>query len=181
MGVAIKNIILHIGSVDIGLFPQRVSSTFVTVVWNGTARNNFPEYDILYKIDNQPEEQYQTVTVSYVYRSYTINNLEPDTNYKICIAVKIREEDKYIKLSCTHVHTRDASFIMQGIYTTSNVAVAVVLGIVAAMLCIVCLVSMAAKKYRQRHYETPEKSLITGMAHVPPENLNSPLMPRIRS
>ncbi|XP_013786310.2 leucine-rich repeat neuronal protein 1-like [Limulus polyphemus] len=181
MGVAIKNTVLQVGSVDIGLFPQRVSSTFVTVVWNGTARNNFPEYDILYKTDNRPGEQYQTVTVSYVYRSYTINNLEPDTSYKLCIAVKDKEEEKYIKLSCTHVHTRDASFIMQGIYTTSNVAVAVVLGIVAAMLCIVCLVSMAAKKYRQRHYETPEKSLITDMAHVPPENLNSPLMPRVGS
>ncbi|XP_013794898.1 leucine-rich repeat neuronal protein 3-like [Limulus polyphemus] len=181
VGVALKSITLQIENIDIGLFPQRVSSTFVTVVWNGTARNNFPEYDILYKIDNQGGEEYKTVTVSYVYRSYTINNLEPDTSYKFCIAVKDEEEGDYLQLSCTHVQTRDASFIMQGIYTTSNVAVAVVLGIIAGMLLTVCLVSVAARKYRQRHYETPEKSLISNMAHAPPENLNSPLMSRVGS
>ncbi|XP_013777550.1 leucine-rich repeat neuronal protein 3-like [Limulus polyphemus] len=181
VGLASKNIALQVENVDIGLFPQRVSSTFVTVVWNGTARNNFPEYDILYRIDNQPREKYKTVTVSYVYRSYTINNLEPDTSYKFCIAVKDEEDGDYIQLSCTHVQTRDLSFIMQGIYTSSNVAVAVVLGIVAGLLLTVCFVSVVAKKYRQRHYETPEKSLISHMAHVPPENFNSPLMSGVGS
>ncbi|XP_076334736.1 leucine-rich repeat neuronal protein 1-like [Tachypleus tridentatus] len=181
VGFVSKNIALQVENVDIGLFPQRVSSTFVTVVWNGTARNNFPEYDILYRIDNQPREKYKTVTVSYVYRSYTINNLEPDTSYKFCIAVKDEEDGDYIQLSCTHVQTKDLSFIMQGIYTSSNVAVAVVLGIVGGLLLTVCFVSMVARKYRQRHYETPEKSLIGHMAHVPPENFNSPLMSRVWS
>ncbi|XP_013781815.2 leucine-rich repeat neuronal protein 3-like [Limulus polyphemus] len=176
VSVAFKNITLQVKNVDIGLFPQRVSSTFVTVVWNGTARNNFPEYDILYKTDNQPGEEYKTITVSYVHRSYTINNLEPDTNYQFCIAVKDEEEGDYLQLSCAHAQTRDANFIMQGIYTTSKGAIAVVLGIVAGMFLTICMASMVTRKYRHRHYETPEKSLIGNMAHALPENLSSSLM-----
>ncbi|XP_076344640.1 leucine-rich repeat neuronal protein 1-like [Tachypleus tridentatus] len=176
VGVVIKNIILQVKNVDIGLFPQRVSSTFVTVVWNGTARNNFPEYDILYKTNDQPEEEYKSVTVSYVHRSYTINNLEPDTRYQFCIAIKDEEEGDYFQLSCVHAQTRDANFIMQGIYTTNKGPIAVVLGIVAGMSITVCMASMVTRRYRQKYYETPEKSLISNMGHAPPENLSSPLM-----
>ncbi|GBO03226.1 hypothetical protein AVEN_204789-1 [Araneus ventricosus] len=52
----------------------------------------------------------------------------------------------------------------------------VVLGIVASMTLVVCAVTVAARKYRQRHYDTPEKSLVTHMAQIPLENLHSPLM-----
>ncbi|XP_076357600.1 leucine-rich repeat neuronal protein 1-like [Tachypleus tridentatus] len=178
LGQAVGAIHLLVHSIDINIFPQRVSSTFVTVVWNGTARNTYPEYDLLYCIEGEKTDSYETVTVSYIFRSYTINNLQPETTYKICIAVK-DDEGENLKLSCTHVKTQDANFIMQGIQTTSNVAIAVVLGIISGMVIIICFVSVAARKYRQRHYETPQKSLISNMAHgSPPENVSSLIVTR---
>ncbi|CAL1293377.1 unnamed protein product [Larinioides sclopetarius] len=176
LGQAVGVMQLKVENIDIHLFPQSVASTFVTVVWNGTARNAFPEYEIVYRREEDGVREYQSVTVNQFFRSYTINNLKPDTLYKFCIGVKSKEDKQYVQFSCTWVKTRDESFMMQGIHRTSNVAVAAVLGIVASMTLVVCAVTVAARKYRQRHYDTPEKSLVTHMAQIPLENLHSPLM-----
>ncbi|GFT92541.1 leucine-rich repeat neuronal protein 1 [Nephila pilipes] len=167
---------LEVENIDIHLFPQGVAATFVTVVWNGTARNAFPEYEIVYRREEDGAREYQSVTVNQFFRSYTINNLQPRTPYKFCIGVKSKKDKQYVQFSCTWVRTRDESFMMQGIHRTSNVAVAAVLGILASMTMVVCVVTVAARKYRQRHYDTPEKSLVTHMAQIPMENLHSPLM-----
>ncbi|KFM78261.1 Leucine-rich repeat neuronal protein 1, partial [Stegodyphus mimosarum] len=174
---------LTVENIDINIFPLGVASTFVTVVWNGTARNAFPEYEIIYRKENDgsPKKEYQSVTVSQFFRSYTINNLQPQSTYKFCIGVKSKEDKQYVQFSCMWVRTRDESFLMQGIHHTSNVAVAVVLGIVASMMVVVCVVTVAARKYRQRHYDTPEKSLVSNMAQIPMENLHSPLMSHVGS
>ncbi|KAG8239880.1 hypothetical protein J437_LFUL018648 [Ladona fulva] len=50
MGVDDLSVTLKVTGIDIHLFPTGVSSTFVTLVWNGTARNAFPSYQILYQL-----------------------------------------------------------------------------------------------------------------------------------
>lgn len=171
---------LIVEKIDIKIFPLGVSSTYVTVVWNGTARNNFPEYEILYRLADD-KERYRSVTVSQYFRSYTINNLQPETQYEFCIAVKSKESGQMMQIACTKVETRDENYMLQGIHHTSNVAVAAVLGIIVVMLLVICAVTVAARKYRQRHYDTPEKSLVNNMLQIPMENLHSPLMSHLGS
>ncbi|XP_015912738.1 leucine-rich repeat neuronal protein 1 [Parasteatoda tepidariorum] len=179
--VAVTNLIVE--NIDINIFALGIASTFVTVVWNGTARNSFPEYEIIYRRENgtNTKKEYQSVTVSQFFRSYTINNLQPKSTYKFCIGVKNKEDRQYVQFSCTSARTKDESFMMQGIHHTSNVAVAAVLGIITTMMVVVCVVTVAARKYRQRQYDTPEKSLVSNMAQIPMENLHSPLMSHVGS
>lgn len=193
LGTAVGVTHLSVDSVDIHIFPLGVASTFVTVVWNGTARNSFPEYEIVYGKEDPADGRNQTVTVSQFFRSYTVNNLRPRTLYQFCIGVRsredprktggessestakegstAREEESYVQFSCTSVRTLDEGFALQGVARTSNVAVAVAVGVVAAMGLVVCGAVLAARKYRQRHYDAPR-----GKTLVPMENLHSPLM-----
>ncbi|GFQ68031.1 leucine-rich repeat neuronal protein 1 [Trichonephila clavata] len=126
LGEAIGVTYLEVENIDIHLFPQGVAATFVTVVWNGTARNAFPEYEIVYRREEDGAKEYQSVTVNQFFRSYTINNLRPRTPYKFCIGLKSKKDKQYVQFSCTWVRTRDESFMLQGIHRTSNVAVAAV-------------------------------------------------------
>lgn len=200
-GSVVKVVDLVVENIDIHIFPQGILSTSVTVVWNGTARNSFPQYEIQYKLDDGKDtsadpnsgvdtssksevgERFESVTVSSFYRSYTINNLRPDTKYVFCIAVKDEEGGSHVQISCTRARTRDANFMLQGIRYTSNVAVAVVLGIVSAMILVLCAATMAARRYRHRQYETPQKSLVSNTASqiMPLESLYSPLMANVGS
>ncbi|XP_077541834.1 leucine-rich repeat neuronal protein 1-like [Haemaphysalis longicornis] len=195
-GRVVKVVDLVVENIDIHIFPQGILSTSVTVVWNGTARNSFPQYEIQYKPDDgtdlvsgpkssssADERDFESVTVSRFYRSFTINNLEPETSYVFCIAVKDDEGDAHIKISCTRARTRDASFMLQGIHYTSNVAVAVVLGIVSTAVLMMCAVTVVARRYKHRQYETPRKSLVSNTASqvVPLESLYSPLMANMGS
>ncbi|XP_046406547.1 leucine-rich repeat neuronal protein 1-like [Ischnura elegans] len=172
------SVTLKVTGIDIHLFPTGVSSTFVTLVWNGTARNAFPSYQILYQLiggsSSESKWSDDQVSVSSFGRSHTINNLIPDTWYKFCITF----EDKqgfYINISCTTAKTQDAKFMLQGIQRTSNVAVGLVLGILAtSFIAVICLVTLAARKYRQRFYENPDKNSV--MSNIPLNNLYSPLM-----
>jgi Leucine-rich repeat (LRR) protein len=173
MGSANVTVNLRVTGIDIHLFPTGISSTFITLVWNGTARNAFPSYKIKFKVadDKEWSDQDKQVGVSSFDRSYTINNLTPDTKYKFCITF-VDKQGFYINISCTTAKTQDADFMMQGIHRTSNVAVGIVLAIIASMLVVICLVTLAAKKYRQRLYENPEKST----SNIPLDNLYSPLI-----
>ncbi|KAM7308627.1 leucine-rich repeat neuronal protein 1-like [Ixodes scapularis] len=203
LGSVVKVVDLVVENIDIHIFPQGILATSVNVVWNGTARNTFPKYEIQYHLDDGKDYfpqgtknvddssvkdvgatgRFGSVTVSKFYRSYTINNLQPDTKYVFCIAVKDEEGGSHVKLSCTRARTRDASFMLQGIHYTSNVAVAVVLGIVSAMILVLCAATLAARRYRHRQYETPQKSLVSNTASqiMPLESLYSPLMANVGS
>lgn len=179
-GKATARVELMVRRFDIQLFSTSVTSTFVTLVWNGTARNTFPQYTLMYRKDEGSAGNFQHVMVSGFMRSYTVNNLHPETNYEFCIAFR-GKDGHLVQVSCATARTLDAGYMKRGIHNTSNVAVAVVLGVVAAMLIIVCFVSMAAKKYRQRQYENPDKPLVSTMSQIPLENLYCPLMSNIGS
>ncbi|XP_064476146.1 leucine-rich repeat neuronal protein 1-like [Ornithodoros turicata] len=189
-GEVTKIVDLIVENIDIQIFPQGVLSTSVTVVWNGTARNNFPQYEIQYRLDEDSDAKissksqpprFESVTVSRYYRSYTINNLLPESRYVFCIAVRDEEGGSHVQISCTRVRTRDANFMLESIHYTSNVAVAVVLGIVCAMIVVLCVATVAARRYRHRQYETPEKSLVSNTSQIPLESLYSPLMANVGS
>ena len=110
-GMALSSMELLVNDIDLHLFAISISSTSVTLVWNGTARNLFPEYQILYhRLDGNNllnTTKYETVTVNHFLRSYTINNLLPNHRYKMCIAIRDDDNDisTNVQLSCTIVQT----------------------------------------------------------------------------
>jgi hypothetical protein len=123
-GIALSTTELLVNDIDLHLFAISISSTYVTLVWNGTARNLFPEYQILYhRIDGNNllnNTKYETVTVNHFLRSYTINNLLPNHRYKMCIAIRDDDNDisANVQLSCTIVQTASAYLVtsMSGNY-----------------------------------------------------------------
>ncbi|XP_071535600.1 LOW QUALITY PROTEIN: leucine-rich repeat neuronal protein 1-like [Panulirus ornatus] len=167
---------LNVTGIDIHLFPIRVSSTFVTLVWNGTERRAFSSYKIVYtEVDANGTEvgEKRSSMASPSRKTFTISRLKPESHYRFCIG----NEDYtgyWLQISCCHVTTQDIEFMMQGISRTSNVAVAAVMGIVLVMTVVVCLVSVASRKYRQRMYETPDKGNEGSI--IPLNNLYRPLL-----
>ncbi|RWS17328.1 leucine-rich repeat neuronal protein 3-like protein [Dinothrombium tinctorium] len=177
MGKAVSSTKLSVENIDLHIWPVGVSSTFVTVVWNGTARNSFPDYQILYKLDDESTERYEMIKVNHFLRSYTISHLEPDKRYKMCIAVPDEEVTQgYVQISCTTVQTHGPEYLLRGISRTSNIAVALTLSIAILMSFVICFSILAARKYRQRQYQEPEKTTSENTSHIPMENIYSPLM-----
>lgn len=169
---------LRVAGLDIHLFPIRISSTFITLVWNGTERRAFPSYKIFhYEVDENGTavgEQRASET-SPARKTYTISHLRPDTTYRFCLG----NEDTsgyWLEISCCLATTEDLQFMLQGISRTSSAAVAAMVGLVLAMTAAVCLVSVASRRYRQRFYESPDKSG-GGSSTVPLVHLCRPLMP----
>lgn len=154
---------LTVTGIDIHLFPIAVSSTFVTLVWNGTERRAFPQYKIIYGMDDGkngtlPEETY-SATASQTRKTFTINRLKPDTKYRFCLGYE-DSSGYWLQISCCVTLTQDAKFMLQGISRPNNVAVAAI-GFILLLALIVCLISMGSRKYRQRLYECPDKPTTT--------------------
>ena len=57
-----SSVVLAVDNIDLNLFPVTISSTYITLVWNGTARNSFSEYKILYSKEKNQHEQDQRAT-----------------------------------------------------------------------------------------------------------------------
>ncbi|XP_064078343.1 leucine-rich repeat neuronal protein 1-like [Macrobrachium nipponense] len=170
------SIALNVTGIDIHLFPIRVSSTFVTLVWNGTERRAFPTYKItVTEVDaNGTEiEKLDTRTASSLRKRFTISRLQPETHYKFCLGYE-DNSGYWLLISCCYTNTQDIEFMLQGISRTSNVAVAAVVGIILVMTVVVCLVSVLSRKYRHRMYETPDKSADGSI--IPLDNLYRPLL-----
>ncbi|XP_045624739.1 leucine-rich repeat neuronal protein 1 [Procambarus clarkii] len=171
-----SSITLNVTGIDMHLFPIRISSTFVTLVWNGTERRAFPSYKIVYTelASNGSEVGEKRFSMTSPSRkTFTISRLEPETHYRFCIG----NEDStgyWLQISCCAATTQDVDFMMQGISRTSNVAVAAVVGIVLVMTVVVCLMSVLSRKYRQRMYETPDKSNEGSIIQL--DNLYRPLL-----
>lgn len=169
---------LRVAGLDIHLFPIRISSTFITLVWNGTERRAFPSYKIFHtEVDENGTavgEQRSSET-SPARKTYTISHLRPDTRYRFCLG----NEDSsgyWLEISCCVATTEDLQFMLQGISRTSTAAVAAMVGLVLAMSAVVCLLSVASRRYRQRFYESPDKSGGSSST-VPLVHLCRPLMP----
>ncbi|XP_042235089.1 leucine-rich repeat neuronal protein 1-like [Homarus americanus] len=150
-----SSITLNITGIDINLFPIHVSSHLVTLVWNGTERRAFPSYKIVYtEVDDNGTEvgEVRSSVASPLWKSFTVRHLKPLSHYRFCIGNE--DNSKYwLQISCCLITTQD---IVQNISRISNVVVVTVTGIML-MMTVLCLVSVASRKYRQMFYETPDK------------------------
>lgn len=177
LNVSRGSVWLRVAGLDIHLFPIRISATFVTLVWNGTERRAFPSYKIFHtEVDENGTavgEQRASET-SPARKTFTIGHLRPDTRYRFCLG----NEDGsgyWLEISCCLATTEDLQFMLQGISRTSSAAVVAMVGLVLAMTAAVCLVSVASRRYRQRLYESPDKS--SSDSSLPLAQLCRPLLP----
>ncbi|XP_074594043.1 uncharacterized protein LOC141849561 [Brevipalpus obovatus] len=173
-GIIRKTVKLIVDNPLIQIWPLGVSSTFVSIVWNATQRIGSPEYQILYKKEDDPTSRFESITIKHLSRSYTITDLEPHQKYRLCIAIRDgqpgdgvdQQQQQFVTLSCTSVQTDgmlngDSLSVVSGLDHTSNLALK--LSIFASILLLtVALITLKLSKHsRQRLYETPQKSLLT--------------------
>lgn len=184
LGRSTTNITLKIVPIDLSIHVNRVSATFVSVIWNGTARSAYNTYKLLCKEKKSPSTNadFFVVPVSPFDRFYTISNLTPNRAYIICIAIEdglpANKLDDQI-VSCMNVTTSDVSVILSQVSGGhSNVAVGVSLGIGAMAVIVLCLAYMAAKKYRHSKYKDPDedRDKINDVSQIQLEALYSPLI-----
>ena len=171
-GTANMSVSVRVQEVDIHLFPTGVSSKFVTLVWNGTARNNFPRYQLMYGRAGEDEADYESRTVTPFHRSYTIGGLQPSTSYQFCLSYPDRDS-RPVRISCTDVRTRDAAFMTRGIRREWTAAAAAAAGVAALVLAGLTLVAVAASRYRSRLREEGDKE---AGSQIPLESFYSPLL-----
>ncbi|XP_059491280.1 leucine-rich repeat neuronal protein 1-like [Neocloeon triangulifer] len=181
MATARTNMTLMVSGIDINLFPTGISANFVTLVWNGTARNSFPTYQILYRRQNEAEN-WSSVAVSSFVRSYTISQLAPDTTYRFCITFEDKQSGFYVNISCTLAKTQHATFMLQGIQNNKH-SVNLLFSIVLSFFILALIGLLVYKRRTIQHrllYETPneEKSStpIASTSNIPMDNLYSPLI-----
>jgi len=103
------------------------------------------------------------------------------------MCLTVRDDDAkngYVQLSCTSVMTKTANFVLKPVpERTSNVAVAMSLSAAIFMIFVIYFSLIAAKKYKiQRQYEIPQKTtqIDNNLAHIPLENIYSPLIANLR-
>ena len=171
MGRDLLDIKVQVSDIDIHIYPVGISSKFVTLIWNGTARNSFPSYYIHYS--DAPGHE-QVVRVSSFMKSYTISNLSPRTTYTFCITFK-DAHDTYITISCTDIMTQDSDFMSQGIHSTSTRVFTILSAVFLFAALSISSVWFFVRRYRHRFYENPDK-VGRGKNSIPMESMKSPLV-----
>lgn len=166
MGTSTATMALVVDSVEVQIFPETIEANSALLVWNGTSRNTYPSYLILYKLADEPYAKFDSVAVNHYAHQYSITGLFPDSRYQVCIAIRDHEI-----LSCITLTTKSAEFTMKGIRRNSYAPMLIAVAVSVAMLFIVWLMILAARTYKRRHYETPDKSLVDNMSHIALENI----------
>lgn len=129
----------------------RVTSDSVTVTWKSARFAH--DYQILYR-ENHTNHTYKIIDIKPYMRSYTASELQPKTWYEFCIAVK--HHDRSMRINCTLVSTRNSNFLELGVFTARDYIIGGAVGCVTALVLIVCVVTLAVKKYNRRRRQQEE-------------------------
>ncbi|XP_065576747.1 leucine-rich repeat neuronal protein 1-like [Artemia franciscana] len=168
-GFSNVSVSLDVNRIDILLFSTLVSSTYVTLVWNGTARNIFPSYQLVYR-PRFLSGNATSVSVSSIRKSFTVNGLQPSTDYEFCLNFEESKQGVFIVLSCTQARTLGGTETV-GIYKPSFAPVVRILGVIFVLVMATFLSAFITRKYRQRLYKNPDKRSISL------DNFSRPLIP----
>ncbi|KAL7636783.1 UNVERIFIED_CONTAM: hypothetical protein RMT77_012537 [Armadillidium vulgare] len=183
-----SNLTLSVTGIDVHLFPVAASSTFVTLVWNGTERTSFPKYTIMFGEWNPNNESIigipMTRSATSLRKTFTIGSLEPSKSYRFCLGYK-DSGGYWLKLSCCIANTQDAHFLVQGISSSHRAAVIGIVAFGALVGIVFCLISFGSRQYKHRLYQNPDKlggsstsalGLNDDPSGIPMDNLYRPLL-----
>ncbi|XP_047472312.1 leucine-rich repeat neuronal protein 1-like [Penaeus chinensis] len=176
VGETRSSLTLNVTGIDIHLFPKHVSSTLVTLIWNGTECRAFPSYKIIFtRIDANGTDvgERRSRNASPTRKVFSITGLHPDSTYRFCIGYE-DTNGYWLQISCCIASTDDLEYRKQGLSRISNVAVAAVVVLVLAATLLGHLVSLAVRKYRQRTYQATDK--VGEDSSIPLDNLYRPLL-----
>ncbi|KFD61023.1 hypothetical protein M514_12111 [Trichuris suis] len=147
---------LNVTEMQVHLFPVQVSATSVTVTWNGTDAQGGggTVFQIFYRPSELSSRHQYAGTVTPVMRTYTIQNLQPNSVYDICIAME-DGDDVVVHLSCKRLKTlkldpATAQQRQQQLLRSRgpSTTVGAILGIVACVLIVLCLTVVALLRAR---------------------------------
>ncbi|OUC44535.1 putative leucine Rich repeat-containing domain protein [Trichinella nativa] len=153
---------LQITTLQVRLHISTVTSTTVTITWNGSSSDS-TVFQIFYRpvTSQQQKQQHQYAgTVTPAMHTYTVHNLRPNTMYDLCMAVE-DSDDVMVNLSCKRVGTEplqsqqsvehsDRLVIEPSSLKNRNerATLAAVLGAFACSIILLCLVAVAVSGYR---------------------------------
>ncbi|XP_068234047.1 leucine-rich repeat neuronal protein 1-like [Palaemon carinicauda] len=177
IGSSRSSVTLSAAGLDIFLFPIHVTSTFVTLVWNGTERHAFPSYKILYNevsSNGTEEDEKDAIKIESPRTTFTVRHLRAQTDYQFCLGYE-DGTGYWLEISCCYVTTATTDMDTSGIYKLSLLTVVALLGVVLLLTCLTMyIISSLLKSHRQRFYETPDKS--TDSFKIPLVGLYRPLL-----
>nr|XP_027231371.1 leucine-rich repeat neuronal protein 1-like [Penaeus vannamei] len=176
VGETRSSLTLNVTGIDIHLFPIRMSSTLVTLMWNGTECRAFPSYKIAFsRIDANGTDvgERRSRNADPNSKVFSITGLHPASTYRFCIGYE-DAEGYWLQISCCVANTEDVQHRKQGLSRLANVAVAAVVVLLLAATLLGHLVSLAVRKYRQRSYQTTDK--VGEDSSIPLDNMYRPLL-----
>ena len=157
---------------------------YISLSWNGTRHSSLiSDYQLHYRKirgDNEgtntsfTDIKYRVILLGPQYRSYTVTNLNSNTEYEFCI-VYVYDLELY-KVDCEVFKTKSTVEFQNAIKKVVSekiiAGVCTALGLIMAIVCMVTLV----KKFRlHKDYETPYGCDDTDSVNIPLENVYQPL------
>lgn len=164
-----RSLHLEVKNINVLLFPLTVTSTFVTLAWNGSGIP-FTAYQLQYGLTgdtstetpvegtwklqgSREKRQRKTIEVGTKVNSYTVHSLTPGETYTFWLCVK--RADYAIKISTLEVTTKEEGFLlMLGI--RRNYASVILIGTAAGIVFLGCTTLCCVKicrLVRQDHSE----------------------------
>uniref|UniRef100_A0A915K7J1 Ig-like domain-containing protein n=1 Tax=Romanomermis culicivorax TaxID=13658 RepID=A0A915K7J1_ROMCU len=156
VGNDVRQTILNVTAMQIELNIERLTSTSARVVWTGADRDNHI-FQLQYRratVDTNEQTasldhrmRYAT-SVTPIMKSYTLENLRPDTSYEICISYE-DDQDVLVQIFCAKFHTHTAAssrnVVAAALRRNGNLALGAAL---AALSCVLIVLSFVALKLK---------------------------------
>ena len=147
--------VLRIHSNNIHILSRGSTNSYITVTWNGTESTiDTSDYVIMYKEQANGQPYRPLVHIKPYIRTYTLNNLKPDTFYEFCITYQYAHE--MVKLNCLAIKTKDALYMMRGVRTISKLTILLALCLTSLGVILICVLMVIVRRYqRRKSYQEP--------------------------
>ncbi len=141
---------LHVKNMLANVIIIRITENSITVTWKSTQYTH--DYQILYK-QGHTNHTYKIINIKPYMRSYTASELNPETDYEFCIAV--RHNMKSMRINCTLVSTRAQNF-MRGVISARDYIIGGFIGCLVTLVILICIITYLVKRYNRRKRQQDE-------------------------
>lgn len=149
-----RTLSLRVRTLSTVIVVLRVTSSTVTVTWRGVDHTR----DHLITCGRHRAEGLNEINDSALVRfpvkpymrSYTISDLESETEYDVCISVRRLHSQDFIPFNCTTVTTRHRGFAESGLRSHASTVIGGGVACFLGLGCIVGLAAIGARRYDRK-------------------------------